>query len=148
VLDKAEGSGFLRAAPRVGAEVPVHATAVGKLFLAFAEQAIPALAGRLEAYTSNTRTSRRDLAADVARARRRGFAVNRDEWIRGLSVVAAPVIANARMAAAVAVAAPSARLQALGLERVARQTVAAAERVAARLEGRSLEEGSQEGRTA
>ena len=31
VLDKAEGSGFLRAAPRVGAEVPVHATAVGKL---------------------------------------------------------------------------------------------------------------------
>src|SRR5262245_60630428 len=36
VLDKAEGTGFLRAAPRVGSEVPVHATAVGKLQLAFA----------------------------------------------------------------------------------------------------------------
>ena len=151
VLDKAEGTGFLRAAPRVGAEVPVHATAVGKLFLAFAEEAIPVLPGRLEAYTSKTRTHRRDLAAEVARARRRGFAVNRDEWIPGLSVVAAPVIANARMAAAVAVALPSARLQALGAERVARRTVAAAERVAARLEGRSLagrKEGSPEARTA
>jgi DNA-binding IclR family transcriptional regulator len=153
VLDKAEGTGFLRAAPRVGAEVPVHATAVGKLFLAFAEEAIPALPERLEAYTSKTRTRRRDLAAEVARARRRGFAVNRDEWIRGLSVVAAPVIAKARMAAAVAVAAPSARLQALGPERVAHRAVVAAERVAARLEGRdlagkSLEPGSPEARTA
>ena len=139
VLDKAEGTGFLRAAPRVGAEVPVHATAVGKLFLAFAEETIPPLTGRLEAYTPETHTSRRDLDAEVARARRRGFAMNRDEWIRGLSVVAAPVIAKTRMAAAVAVAAPSARLIALGPERIARRTVAAAGRVAARLEGRSPE---------
>ena len=30
VLDKAEGTGFLRAAPRIGSTVPLHATAVGK----------------------------------------------------------------------------------------------------------------------
>ena len=36
VLAKAEGTGFLRAAPQLGASVPVHATAVGKLFLAHA----------------------------------------------------------------------------------------------------------------
>ena len=29
VLDKREGSGFLRASPRVGAEIPLHATAIG-----------------------------------------------------------------------------------------------------------------------
>lgn len=135
VLDKAEGTGFLRAAPRVGAEVPVHATAAGKLFLAFAEEAIPAPAGRLEAFTPETRTSRRAVAAEVARARRDGFAVNRDEWIPGLSVVAAPVIAKGRMAAALAVAAPSPRLHALGWERVARRIVAAGRRAAERLEG-------------
>jgi DNA-binding IclR family transcriptional regulator len=135
VLDKAEGTGFLRAAPRVGAEVPVHATAAGKLFLAFAEEAIPAPAGRLEAFTPETRTSRRDVAAEVARARRDGFAVNRDEWIPGLTVVAAPVIAKNRMAAALAVAAPSPRLRALGLEHVARRVVAAGRRAAERLEG-------------
>jgi DNA-binding IclR family transcriptional regulator len=135
VLDKAEGTGFLRAAPRIGAEVPVHATAAGKLFLAFAEEAIPAPAGRLEAFTPETRTSRRDVAAEVARARRDGFAVNRDEWIPGLTVVAAPVIAKNRMAAALAVAAPSPRLRALGLEHVARRVVAAGRRAAERLEG-------------
>lgn len=32
VLDKAEGSGFLRASPQVGSSVPVHATAVGGSF--------------------------------------------------------------------------------------------------------------------
>lgn len=137
VLDKAEGTGFLRAAPRVGADVPVHATAVGKLFLAFAQDVIAPPAGRLEAYTPGTRTSRRDLAAEVESVRRSGFATNLDEWIPGLSVVAAPVIANGRMTAALAVAAPSPRLQALGLERIARETVAAARRVAARLEGTS-----------
>ena len=30
VLDKAEGTGFLRAAPRIGSTVPLHATAVGR----------------------------------------------------------------------------------------------------------------------
>ena len=36
VLDKVEGTGVLRAAPRVGSTVPVHATAGGKLCLSFA----------------------------------------------------------------------------------------------------------------
>jgi len=50
VLDKAEGSGFLRAAPRVGAAVPVHATAVGKLYLAFGAGAIATPRGTLERF--------------------------------------------------------------------------------------------------
>jgi DNA-binding IclR family transcriptional regulator len=61
-------------------------------------------------------------------------------------VVAAPVRlggdrasgAAPRLAGVVAVAAPVARLPELGIERVARRTVAAADRIAARLEGRSL----------
>ena len=36
MLDKCEGGAFLRVAPTIGSEVPVHATAVGKLHLAFA----------------------------------------------------------------------------------------------------------------
>ena len=43
VLDKAEGTGFLRAAPQVGSRVPVHATAAGKLYLAFAPDQVAAL---------------------------------------------------------------------------------------------------------
>ena len=43
VLDKAEGTGFLRAAPRVGSSVPAHATAVGKLYLA-----LPRMSSQIE----------------------------------------------------------------------------------------------------
>ena len=137
VLEKAEGTGFLRAAPRVGAAVPVHATAVGKLFLAFDPARVDAPRGRLEAFTAHTVGSASDLSREVERARERGFAENREEWIAGLSVVAAPVVVRKRMEGAVAVAASTPRLDELGIEAMGRRSLAAAARIAARLEGRS-----------
>lgn len=136
VLEKAEGAGFLRAAPRVGAEVPVHATAVGKLFLAHAPDQVSAPAPPLERFTERTPLGADELARAVQRARERGFAESREEWIPGMSVVAAPVLAGGRMHGAVAVAAPTPRLVALGRAEVARGVSAAAARLAAKLEGR------------
>lgn len=133
VLDKVEGTGFLRAAPRVGQEVPVHATAVGKLFLAFGGVELPR--GRLERFTARTRVEAGALAREVAAARERGFADNREEWIPGLWVVAAAIHGASGVRGAIAVAAPTARMGALGRDEVTRRTVAAAKRVAARLEG-------------
>jgi DNA-binding IclR family transcriptional regulator len=134
VVDKAEGTGFLRAAPRVGSTVPVHATAVGKLFLAFGADSISPLHGELVRFTAQTRIGHRALDREVARVRQRGFAENREEWIPGLSVVGAPVIAGGRMLAAVAIAAPTPRMRTLGASRVARHALAAAARIRARLE--------------
>jgi DNA-binding IclR family transcriptional regulator len=134
VLGKAEGTGFLRAAPRVGSTVPVHATAVGKLYLAFAPTAV-ALPAVLERFTSRTPTGEPQLKAAVERARRRGYAESRAEWIPGLSVLAAPVFASGqRLVAAVALAAASPRLQELGSELVANRVLAAAAVIADRLE--------------
>jgi DNA-binding IclR family transcriptional regulator len=135
VLDKAEGSGFLRAAPRVGGEVPVHATAVGKLFLAFGGDLLAQPSGALERFTGNTVASRAELDREVARARQRGFAENREEWIPGLAVVAAPVLARGRMKGAIALAATLARLDALGCDERAARVVRAARRVSTSLEG-------------
>ena len=139
VLDKAEGSGFLRAAPRVGSSVPVHATASGKLFLAFAPELVAPPPEALERFTPRTFADAAALAREVAQARRRGWAMNREEWIPGLSVLAAPirVAAGARLAAVVAVAAPAPRMRSLGETEVAKRTLAAAARIAARLEGRT-----------
>ena len=138
VLDKAEGSGFLRAAPRVGAAVPVHATAVGKLYLGLGEGAIPMPRGALERFSDETLTDVASLKVEVARAAERGFAVSIDEWIPGLSVVAAPILAAAaggRMLAALAVAAPTPQMRSLGIGEIGRRSIAAAERIAARLAG-------------
>ncbi len=137
VLDQAEGTGFLRAAPRIGETVPVHATAVGKLFLAFGEELLSAVPGRRERYTPQTHTDARSLAREARRARERGFAESCEEWIPGLHVVAAPVRVGGRIRAALAVAAPLHRMRQLGAESVGQRCLAAGRRVAARLEGSS-----------
>lgn len=132
VLDKVEGTGFLRASPRVGEEVPLPVTATGRLHLAFAPESVTRSAS-----TPSGFAERQALAREVALARRRGWAQNREEWIPGLAVVAAPVLAAGRLVAVVALAAPAVRLPAGQTGRFARRVVAAAERIGATLEGRS-----------
>lgn len=142
VLDKVEGTGFLRASPRVGEEVPVAVTATGRLHLAFAPESVTrAVAGT----TPSGVEARKALAREVALARRRGWAQNREEWLPGLAVVAAPVLVRGagdsagpgRLVAVVSLAAPAVRLPASHTERVARRVAAAAARIGAALEGRA-----------
>ncbi len=135
VLAKAEGTGFLRASPQVGSTVPVHATAVGKLWLAFDREALRDPGADLHAYTAETLTSAVELEREVERTRLSGVAESRDEWIEGLSVASAPVFAFGRLAAAVAVAVPSPRFGTPGGDRLAERVRDAALRIAARLEG-------------
>ena len=136
VLDKAEGTGFLRFSPRVGAEVPAHATAVGKLYLAFAPDAISE-EGRSDRtrFTERTLLEEDALAREVERVGRTGLAHNEDEWIPGLSVIAAPIHAGARMAGAVALALPSPAVASHGRDDLETRVREAAEKITARLSG-------------
>ena len=137
VLDKAEGTGFLRAAPEVGSSVPLHATAAGKLQLAFGAGEIPWPTGPLERFTAQTAAGRDALERAVARARSQGFAENREEWIPGLAVLAAPVLVGERLRGVLCVAASAVRLEALGRDALASRLRAAAARIADRMEGRA-----------
>ena len=79
VLDKVEGPGFLRAAPGVGDVVPADVTAAGKIYSVFGGA-----------------TTREDSASafeveEESQIVRRGYALNRDAWIDGLSVLGVPV---------------------------------------------------------
>jgi DNA-binding IclR family transcriptional regulator len=139
VLDKVEGTGLLRASPRVGSEVPAHATAAGKLYLAHAPdllQRVPARE-RSRRFTARTLTSAAAFAREVAQARRHGVAHNRQEWIEGLSVVAAPVFAQSRLVGTVCVALPTGRLDTLGEGALATRVKDAALRIGQRLEGKA-----------
>jgi len=137
VLDKAEGTGFLRAAPRVGVEVPAHATAAGKLYRAFAPDEVEWKSAGAERFTDRMLVDPAALDRAAVSARRRGFARNRDEWIPGLSVVAAPVMLGSRMLAVVAMAAATPRMRALGDSRAASLVSQAADEIGARLMGGS-----------
>ncbi|WP_437485535.1 helix-turn-helix domain-containing protein [Sorangium sp. So ce1014] len=121
VLDKAEGTGLLRAAPTVGAEVPVDVTASGRLYLAHAPELVGA-----------------PCAGPAAqRAARRGYDVNEGEWIDGLTVIAAPVLARGSLHGCIACAAAAQSLRGDRHDAAVRHTRDAAERVARALQGDS-----------
>jgi IclR family pca regulon transcriptional regulator len=98
----------------VGADVPLHASAAGKLLLA---ELSPA---ELEAWIAETRPKRlasrtltgaRELCSEVARVRRRGWAQIVDELEDGLVSLAAPVRDRAgTLVAMIGVSGPSTRL--------------------------------------
>lgn len=137
VLDKVEGTGMLRAAPRIGESAPLHATAVGKLYLALAPARVAVPTGVLERFTPRTLASASALARASAEVARRGWADSREEWIPGLSFVAAPVRVGGELLGAVAAAVPAARFTGAAKRKILNVTLDAARTIAARLEGSS-----------
>jgi len=113
-LDRVEAQWPLRLTLDVGAHVPMHCTASGKLFLATMEPAqrdamIAALP--LNRMTRNTITSAKALRAECERIAAQGHSCDREEFIAGLIAVAVPVSdAHGQVRAAIAVHAPVARL--------------------------------------
>jgi DNA-binding IclR family transcriptional regulator len=78
---------------RVGARLPLHASAAGKVFLAFGPSALAAsLPDRLPALTPLTTTDRSALEADVAGVRARGYATTAQEAGLGNHAIAVPVL--------------------------------------------------------
>jgi DNA-binding IclR family transcriptional regulator len=134
VLDKAEGTGVLRVSPQVGSAVPLHASAVGKLYLGFAEDAV-ALERPLTRFTRHTIVSARRLRAEAEAARAAGCAVSRGEWQEGLCVFAAPVFEHGRMSAAVCAAVAATRLPRVDERAVLQRVKDAAARLGGALGG-------------
>lgn len=92
-----------------------HARATGKLLLAFAdaERRRRYLGGRpLERRTPHTICDAGALDAELARIREAGYAVDRQEFVAGVSCVAAPVVESGVVVATFTVSAPSERFDA------------------------------------
>jgi DNA-binding IclR family transcriptional regulator len=79
----------------MGHRAPAHCTALGKAFLAgLAESEVLMLYGnqkKLERVTPRTRTSLRELLAELAVIRREGIAYDNEEYMTGLCCMAAPI---------------------------------------------------------
>lgn len=96
-----------------GSKVPVHCTAIGKLFLSFLpparqQELIGAL--ELERHTDNTITDPARLTAELARIRQDNVATDNEEFLAGVVCVAMPVTNAGQMIAGLAISAPAARL--------------------------------------
>lgn len=127
VVDKCEGGGLLRAAPRIGTDIPVHCTAVGRLYMAHLADTYG-----VEMVAAANGVAASLLTERVADAKARGWDSNVDEWQPGLAVLAAPVIVRGSIRAAVALGASTPKL---GGEALAPLLVQTANLIAARLAG-------------
>ena len=113
-LDRVEAQWPLRLTLDVGAHVPLHCTASGKLFLALMpKKERDALVDSLplERMTANTLTTADALRAECEAIAKASYACDREEFIAGLVAVAVPVRdAEGAVRAALAVHAPTARM--------------------------------------
>lgn len=115
VVAVAEAEDWLRAGPRPKELLPLHATAAGKLLLAYSPPGwVSAWLGRsvLQRYTDRTIVNPEQLRRQLEEIRSRGFATEDEEFARGVRSLAVPVrLWDDRTVAALAVAGPARRFR-------------------------------------
>jgi len=106
----------------VGRPVPLHASGLGKVLLAYGVAKLPP--GELEKCTVRTITSEAALRAELAAVRARGYAVTDEELEVGLIAFAAPVFRyDGAVVAAMSVSAPVSRMTSQAAANAARRCV-------------------------
>jgi IclR family acetate operon transcriptional repressor len=116
-IDQVESPRAVRMSARTGLRVPAHATASGKAMLAFQVDGplVASLLARrdgLPRLTPHTITSPHDLEEEMARIRRRGWAVDDEEYEEGTMCVAAPVFDHTDIPRiALSISGPAARIR-------------------------------------
>ena len=129
-LDKFDSPLPVAAYSRVGGRAPAHCVASGKALLAAwapAPAELQQRLGGLQAHTPHTITDHAVLLADLQRARRRGWAENREEWRVGVCGVGAAVFdARGQPVAAVGMSVPAIRFSRAQARVLGQQIVACA----------------------
>ena len=119
-----------------GEILPVHASASGLAFLAWASPEIGRriLGGKLKAYTEETLVSAADLRCQLQQIREQGFVVSSNGYEDGVCGVAAPVFtAGAYASGAISIAGPTSRMLDIDLQPVADLVMTAAAQIAQKL---------------
>lgn len=143
IVAKREAEGPVRVVQDVGADRPVHATAVGKAILAFLPR--PEADGllarlRYERYTPNTIVTRKALEAELARIRESGFAPDDEEHFEGIRCIAAPVFAyTGQVVASICAVGPKSRMTRQKLRELRAPLYTLARRLSERLDWRADE---------
>lgn len=109
-LDQRDTRHYLGSTSWVGRPVPLHASVMGKVYLAWGAAALPP--GRLERLAPRTLVDRHVLERDLRATRVRGYATAVDELEPGLWAVAAPIFARGGdVIASLSITGPTVRLQ-------------------------------------
>ncbi|MEK6594136.1 MAG: IclR family transcriptional regulator [Pseudomonadota bacterium] len=107
-------SSMMRVVHIVGARAPLHITAVGKIFLAqdgLEKSSAYVRRTGLPKYTDNTLTDAGNLARELEKIRKQGYAFDNEEAEKGVSCIGAGIYNDeGRLVAGLSVSAPADRL--------------------------------------
>jgi len=112
-LDRVESDWPLQFRLKIGSHVPLHCTASGKIFLAFAPSLRKTLlrSQPLQRYTPHTLTTAPQIESAVAAIRKTAVGTDNGEFMEGMAAAAVPIYdARNRLCATVAVHGPITRL--------------------------------------
>jgi IclR family transcriptional regulator, acetate operon repressor len=133
-VDAIESQRALRVSARTGSLIPAHCTSLGKAMLALHtdEQVATLYPSSSEPFAAPTRrsiTTFERLEAELKRVRSRGYAINSGESEEGVGSVAVAFRDFAGRPAALAVAAPTSRLDKVRISTIGKTLVETARRV-------------------
>lgn len=114
-LDRVEATHWpLRLNFHTGSRVPLHCTAIGKLFLAYLperQRATLVSTLELQQFTPNTIVAADALEAELEEIRTKGLSIDNEEYIAGVVCIAAPILnVKGEVQAGVAIQSPAARM--------------------------------------
>jgi DNA-binding IclR family transcriptional regulator len=131
-IDQVIGGAAITSIDWVGKRTPMHATAAGKVFLAFMApaRADEIMARGLKNYTPHTLVDPARLKEQLELVRKRDYATTSEEHEIGLAAVAAPIRAlDGRVVAAVTLSGPTFRVNDDTIPRLAEQLMAAGAKI-------------------
>ncbi len=107
-IDQVESSLSLRVNTEIGHVGPLHATALGKVLLAFTDIHIP---DPQKIFTKKTITNEKKLQIELARIRDQGFAFDFEEYNYGVNCIAVPIFDyREKVIGAIGISGPATRL--------------------------------------
>jgi DNA-binding IclR family transcriptional regulator len=141
-VDFVQSASSVQSVARVGRPSVAHATATGKVALAFGDVELPT--GRLQAFTERTIVDRSALAGEIERVRGQGWAQALGEREEDLNALAAPVRGSrGALAAVLGIQGPASRFGDDAMARALEPLLARAAAVSDALGGRpTAKEGS------
>ncbi len=140
-VDGEEGRGMVKVNAGIGNIAPVHCSATGKALAAHLED--PSLNAALhnrsgqnfpEKYTANTMTGYLDLLEEFKRTRRRGYALDNEEYEAGIKCIAVPIFDYSGAAVAtIGISGTASKIEEVGIEPLAAKLRTAAQAISASL---------------
>jgi len=139
ILDVVESNKELKITSPSGTKIPLTAGATGKLFLAYMEErkTLRYLTTKgLVKYTENTITDIERYLNEIKEVRKKGFAIDREEYLQGVKAVAAIIKTEGSLLAAIWVVGFSSSLTEDSMQYVVERTLKAADAISRDLKSR------------